>query len=689
MNLPFNTRMQAYYQKHAKSHNALLFLAGIILAVLYASPPITGGLFFDEIMTMCAETLILLALFAYVAFIKPIIPFTMRHTSIPEALIACILTVVASTRVSLSFFNTFFAQILQGGQKPSLVWEVYSRLSLPPMFIRISIYAFTIFGALMASYGLFFLLLAAVRLMRETIAYTVRHPERDALTSTPSVSKRCLIGAGLALITVVLCFFTLNKGQDWGADYSLYMRYAIQIAQGGTEQMRVPWGFPLMLAPIYNILGYDTLTYSDFIYYKIPGVICMTLLTFVSFLYFSKRFSLKWSFVLTAFIGFNLSFISFTNNVLTNLPFLLFCMLVIICVQQMFESEKPIRQLSFAIFAGLSICVANLIRSDGILLLLALGCMHLVCLICFLFRKNKFIGGLTAYSPVRRIWIHTVPYIVYFAATKLAYSFIQAPVLASNIASNAVRLLSIPLLDGVKYNFSQLGMFLQSLLPFGSFPELVLWVMLPLILIGIVRCFRKDLFSVIYFFGMLLFFTLLALRQGIRYLLPLLPILILFLASGVQALVSATIERLGKRFEVARIIRIIACVCVAGLLISSVTAAVANMQLDRVFNVASFSDDAKDVYRYIQKNTEENANIIFYKASVITLNTDRASNTVLSREIELPTYLLITSEYTPEHQLLPDKYPTVEALEGAYDITLNLIYQNALFQFYSVEPNIH
>lgn len=685
----FGTAMLACYQKRPRLYNTLFFLAGIALTGLYISPPITGGFFLDELIPMCAEFLILSALFGYTAFGKPLMPYTFSNTSMIEALISLVLAAIAGFRIVSRFFNTFFEQILQGGDTPSLVWAVYSKLPFSPALNASLLYAFCIVSGLLAVFALFILMLYLVRLLRVTYTYTTKHMDYDTPAQMPPLRKRFLIGTLLALATAVLCFFTLNYGQEWGADYALYMNYALQIAKGIPGQMSASWGFPLMLAPIYKVFGYDTTLFTSIIYYKIPGVICMTLLTFFLFLFFSKRFPVKWAIVLTAFFGLNPIFIRFTNEILTNIPHLLFSMLSIMCMQQMFLEKKLSRQIIDALLSGLCICVASLVRANGILLVMALGCLHLVCLVCYLFRKNTFLHGLTAYYTVSRVWVHFVPYVTYYAATKLIYSLIQAPVVVTNMFSIASNRLTVPFFEGVQYNFSLLESFLQSLLPLGVFPELALWILVPLVLAGIVRCFRKDMLSVIYFCGTLLFFILLRLRQGLRYLFPILPMLILFLAAGVQALISAREEQGCKRYLNARIVPIIAIVCVVGLLYSSLTGAVGNMLGNRQFNSQSFSESAKAAYRYIQAETEENAVIIFFKPEVVSLNTGRASSSTgsMTSDLESPTYLLVTDDRTREDQLIPDEYPTAEALERAYDVTVTLIYTNDLFQLYSIAPN--
>ena len=77
----------------------------------------------------------------------------------------------------------------------------------------------------------------------------------------------------LVLSTLVICLCTLNYGHNWGGDFSAYIMQAKSINQFSTNEfikknritieqsstrigpVAYPWGFPIMLAPIYATFG--------------------------------------------------------------------------------------------------------------------------------------------------------------------------------------------------------------------------------------------------------------------------------------------------------------------------------------------------------------------------------------------------------------------------------------------------
>ena len=77
----------------------------------------------------------------------------------------------------------------------------------------------------------------------------------------------------IVLSTLVICLCTLNYGHSWGGDFSAYIMQAKSINQFSSNEfikknritieqsstrigpVAYPWGFPIMLAPIYATFG--------------------------------------------------------------------------------------------------------------------------------------------------------------------------------------------------------------------------------------------------------------------------------------------------------------------------------------------------------------------------------------------------------------------------------------------------
>ena len=98
----------------------------------------------------------------------------------------------------------------------------------------------------------------------------------------------------LALLLFFLAFLTLDSGNRFSSDdYAAYMLSGFSIAEGtfdqqnrinrifhptampleaaGSEELVYPWGYPLLLALIYRLAGFDRTDYHSIVYYTLPG----------------------------------------------------------------------------------------------------------------------------------------------------------------------------------------------------------------------------------------------------------------------------------------------------------------------------------------------------------------------------------------------------------------------------------
>src|SRR5512134_1311842 len=88
----------------------------------------------------------------------------------------------------------------------------------------------------------------------------------------------------LILVSIVLGAGTLTRGHEWGDDFAWYILQAKSIVDGTTDEfmqtsaftnyqstqhlgpLAYPWGYPLILAPMYALKGIHPLTL------KLPGI---------------------------------------------------------------------------------------------------------------------------------------------------------------------------------------------------------------------------------------------------------------------------------------------------------------------------------------------------------------------------------------------------------------------------------
>ena len=162
------------------------------------------------------------------------------------------------------------------------------------------------------------------------------------------------------------------------------------------------------------------------------------------------------------------------------------------------------------------------------------------------------------------------------------------------------------------------------------------------------------IFSLFYFFGT----CLMSYYQGIRYLYPVLPFAVLFIGYGIQKC-GEILYKFQKTEKIKKTISFVAGIVTIILVLTAalpvINMDIANIKSERIRkNAEAYSEEAKDIYRYIIKNTEETDIIAFYTARSLYLNTNRLTvpNEILFRTTDLDWFL--ESDELNYH--LPERY---------------------------------
>src|SRR5512138_1711455 len=186
----------------------------------------------------------------------------------------------------------------------------------------------------------------------------------------------------IIVISVIIGTCILTRGHQWGDDFAWYILQAKSIVTGTTDEfieisdytnyqstqhlgpLAYPWGYPLILAPVYAIKGIHPLTL------KLPGIFFFA--GFLICLYFlvKDRLTQTESLLLVALFAFNPLLLRFLDQILSDIPFLFFSTLSLLLMTQ--ESKRGISRYALI---GPSIFFTTILRVTGILLL---GCFLIV-----------------------------------------------------------------------------------------------------------------------------------------------------------------------------------------------------------------------------------------------------------------------------------------------------------------------
>lgn len=183
----------------------------------------------------------------------------------------------------------------------------------------------------------------------------------------------------LLLISVtVFHAATIRQGHIWADDFAMYIHHAQNIVDGRpyaqtgylftptapVSPRMYPPVFPLLLAPVVRFFGVNLIAM------KFEQVIFFVLALAVICLYWKRDLGRKFTIALTAILGFSPHFWAAKDNVLSDLPFLLFFYVAAVLVQRA-PRDGP-TQWRWAILIGIALYLAVGTRTAGIALLAGL-----------------------------------------------------------------------------------------------------------------------------------------------------------------------------------------------------------------------------------------------------------------------------------------------------------------------------
>ena len=479
----------------------------------------------------------------------------------------------------------------------------------------------------------------------------------------------------LLILMVPLFFLNMKDCHDWGGDFAQYIHQAINIVKGIpiTETGYIfndqypfappsyPNGFPLMLAPIYAMYGNSIICFS----YYITSI--LFLLGIAIFFFIRKHLGNSIAIAIVLIIVYNPWTLRFKMEILSDIPFTLFLMITIILYEKTKEKAKS---FIFPLLLGLLSAWLILIRSVGIILLLAIFADYIILLIRGKICKEKV--------PVN--WSHIVTIfltfgIVYVIFTKLIFPINSEPL---NFYSSAVSLSSIKLtlLRNADYYVQNFQRFFH--------PDVGIYNIIPLVLkafalsffvIGFLFSITKrlgflEILTILYFIVILLFPNL---TQGIRLIFPLFPLLLFYIVEGLKSLKPH--NNLNPAFF--------------GVILGIISILQYEPGIQKIIIekntilVGPQEPEAQEAFRIISELTPSDAKIAFNKPTVLSLYSERSS---LSNHYSQDTKSLgqkLTEKGINFFLLCNDlPNPVLKAYINENQTDIILVWKNSKFEFY-------
>ncbi|MEO8354928.1 MAG: glycosyltransferase family 39 protein [Chloroflexota bacterium] len=472
----------------------------------------------------------------------------------------------------------------------------------------------------------------------------------------------------LIILNLVIGASTLTRGHEWGDDFASYIMQAGSILSGTTHEfvehnsftiyksstqigpVAYPWGYPLILTPIYAIKGISPLAL------KLPGLFFYGGFLACLYLLLNNRLTQSESLLGVSLFAFNPMLIRFLDQILSDIPFLFFSTLALLLMM----NEKKYR-LSEYILLGCVIACAFFIRTTGILLLASY----------FALKFSRAWSDRRDHESIRKNAWSTFIVGSVFAALWFAYALLFPGGGESYFAQ--YQDFQIQTAVGFIYQYFQVfNLF---------FGESILWkVLYPVLLMFFlsgawIRRKEDKLFLVFFLLWLLLLITW-PFWQGPRFIFPLLPIFIYFTFQGMKFTIAKMPE---KYAQMGRwVFYGFWSLTIIFFLSSSSANAYANLQNDRSIN-GPFDSYSREVYRYIQEETAVNSVVVFFKPRAMRLMTGR--DTIMSPECDRileGNYLVLSRKVGENQQIPPEKI-------GDCNLPLVQVMKNTRFVVYEIQ----
>ncbi|HTX78443.1 MAG TPA: glycosyltransferase family 39 protein, partial [Longilinea sp.] len=473
----------------------------------------------------------------------------------------------------------------------------------------------------------------------------------------------------ILVLSIALGSSYLTRGQDWGDDFAAYIMQAKSIVQGNIPEFiqhnsftintssetvgitAYPWGYPLIIAPVYAIAGLDLIAL------KLPTLLFYAGFLVCLFFLMRRKLDRGKSLLIVALFAFNPIYLQILDQILSDIPFLFFSTLALL-LMDLYEDDH---QAVFAWALGPIIFVAFFIRTTGILLLAAFSLGQVIQII-----RHRSDPAL-----IRSIIRSTLIVWLVFGVLGLLSARIF-PGSSESYISDLVNFSAATFLNNLSSYFQLFGSFFGT----DTASTLIYYFAVVFFVLGLWVRKKSDENFIIYFFIVVASLIVWPYFQGIRLILPLLPLFLYFALQGL----SLAVEHLArKRYQFGRVVFYgFGLLIVLSFFITSTAHAYTNIRNDRQVS-GPFDEYSIQTYGFIKNETPADSVIIFFKPRVLRLMTGHDTfESTKCQPMYLGDYLVLVKG--------PSKYRQIPAgMIGMCHLDLQQVFENEVFVAYRIQ----
>ena len=496
----------------------------------------------------------------------------------------------------------------------------------------------------------------------------------------------------LISVACVLIFCITTNGHDWGGDFSAYIMQARSLTEGTPlkfiEENRYamrqstrpigpeayPWGFPLLLMPLFSVFG------MNLIALKLVGIISYLLFLLLLWFGFRNYHSRLWIFCFVGLFALNPYLLTFLDNILSDIPFLLVSTFSVLLIGMRVVEKRVLFSPGIDYFLlGASIAAAYFIRTNGLLILVTLAITQIIAKLLEIKDGEPATGpspatfkGAPSHTcfHIGKLFIPLSPYVTFFCIALVWEIFL--PEGGASHASALAKTSPEHLMRNLKYYFELPLDFLVKV----PLKKLLWWTSIPVALFGVIQRRHSYYHMIIYVFLTVLLYIHWPGTEGLRFIFPVIPFYGLFVLAGVTAFQAGTTdrERLFRK-TVGLLPFILVLFCFA---LNSVKLARKNLAHHRELASGPFTAASMNMFKFIEQNTERNSIVIFFKPRVMRMLTGRQSLMICKPEqITRGNYFVLYLKERVKDQVSPES--VINLTKQGYAL---LVYENSEFRVY-------
>ena len=479
------------------------------------------------------------------------------------------------------------------------------------------------------------------------------------------INKDFLIIFIITLLASVMSISLYSIGQFWWDDFASYILQARAITEGRMAEFvaengraiaqstypvgpaAYPWGYPLLIAPIYALAGLSITAL------KLVNTFAFVAFLAVFYAYARQRFAWTLSTALVAALAFNPTLLKATDLIQADFVFLLVTTAGLFLIDRQWQTGKS--SAPQKILLGTLIFGSFFLRTNGILLLAPLALVDF-----FQLRAQPQPG-------YRFAALTYLVFLLLTAASLLIFPNGQGSYL------NHYELFFSParLFDNLLFYLGLPGWLFSELPLAGLFFALTglsaLW--------GLAQKPRAELPALVFSSLTLLLYISWPERQGLRFIYPILPFFLVLAGRGWQDLT--------RRIKASPWLVHLPATFFAGLALLSLSVSfqrAGGKLFSREEINGPFDPVSAEMFAFVREETEAGSTLIFFKPRLMKLLTDRY--TILIEDcarIGEGDYVVIHEKQERNGQIDPDEIKTCNP-----NIELQIAFKNQRFTIYQV-----